>query len=504
MCDSVEINGKVTKQIVEVKYLVEDNAYRYRTIIRFLFTQYEKIKYWFYKEEIYEELKKHDVFREYTMDMCLQDLEALVRWGNIVPVQDTSRVQSIDEFKNKKFRYRLSEYTVEIERMTIKLENLFIEGASLEPTLIERLKQYIVQFDHMHGKSEKELSIWWDDLNISFKRLNQNYQDYIRNFQSMKADELLKSKEFIVYKDKFVEYLRDFIKSLQDNAHQIEKYLNHITPKMESEVILRLVNYKKSIPQIEIEVVTREQIRDNIAGVWDNIKEWFLGSKGMISESEKLLEITNDIIRKMTRYAVHLAESSRMVVNRKEEYIKIVTLFSGCKDIHEAHKLASHLFGIERSRHIKGNLTRDTESINSSIYEEKPMLLDIKPRIRAYRETFEKTVIRDNTDKKKEALEAYLEGIARDMETVNSYINEGILDFKVLPVIEKNTRKILLRWLAKALANTSKITKTEDGRRVEILNPDTRERCVLKSKDGELEMPGYVLEVRGERSEVGK
>ena len=42
----------------------------------------------------------------------------------------------IEEFKNKKFRYQMSEYSVEIERLVIRLENLFVEGASLEPTLL--------------------------------------------------------------------------------------------------------------------------------------------------------------------------------------------------------------------------------------------------------------------------------------------------------------------------------------------------------------------------------
>ena len=35
---------------------------------------------------------------------------------------------SIEEFKNKKYRYQLTDYSVEIERMVIRLENLSIEG----------------------------------------------------------------------------------------------------------------------------------------------------------------------------------------------------------------------------------------------------------------------------------------------------------------------------------------------------------------------------------------
>lgn len=61
----------------------------------------------------------------------------------------------IEEFRNKQFRYQLSEYSVEIERMTIKLENIFVEGASLEPTLFERIKDEVLKFASMEKKIQK-------------------------------------------------------------------------------------------------------------------------------------------------------------------------------------------------------------------------------------------------------------------------------------------------------------------------------------------------------------
>jgi len=51
--------------------------------------------------------------------------------------------------------------------------------------------------------------------------------------------------------------------------------------------------------------------------------------------------------------------------------------------------------------------------------------------------------------------------------------------------------------LGKALSNVSKITKTEDGRVVEILNPNEVERCRVQAKDGAFEMPAYVLKISG-------
>ena len=101
--------------MMEAKYLNVENTERYRPIIRLFYLKYEKLKYWLYQEEVFEELKEDPSFAEYTMIQCQQDLAALASWGNLVTIQDTRKVSSIEEFKNKKFRYQLSETAVEVE-----------------------------------------------------------------------------------------------------------------------------------------------------------------------------------------------------------------------------------------------------------------------------------------------------------------------------------------------------------------------------------------------------
>lgn len=233
----MQIHASLTKAITEAKYLTAENCWRYRTILRYFYRQYEKIKYWMYKEEVFDELKKHPYFAAYTIEMCRQDLDTLVEWGNLIPMQDTSKASTVEEFKNKQFRYQMSEYSVEIERLTIKLENIFVEGASLEPTLLERLKDHMLKFGSMLDADSKTTGIWWRDLNNDFKRLNQNYQDYVRSFYSQKAEELMKTREFIAYKDALIDYLREFVKELQKNVHFIENSLSKITQEAAKKVL---------------------------------------------------------------------------------------------------------------------------------------------------------------------------------------------------------------------------------------------------------------------------
>ena len=219
----MKIQEKMKKPVMEAKYLNVENTDRYRPIIRLFYLKYEKLKYWMYQEEVFEELKEDLYFQEYTMEQCQQDLAALASWGNLITIQDTRKAATIEEFKNKKFRYQLSETAVEIERMVIRIENLFIEGSSLEPTLLERLRINLEKLDEMVSKDGEKLYGWWNDLNNDFIRLNQNYQDYMRELNSIRAEEMMKTKEFLVFKDRLIEYLRSFVKSLQINVTTIEQ-----------------------------------------------------------------------------------------------------------------------------------------------------------------------------------------------------------------------------------------------------------------------------------------
>ena len=110
------------------------------------------------------------LFADYRPEQCQQDLTMLTEWKNLNTIQDTKKVASIEEFKNKKYRYQMTEYSVEIERLVLRLENLFIEGASLEPTLLERIRRGIERFPEMVERDKNEVYTWWTDLNNDFVR----------------------------------------------------------------------------------------------------------------------------------------------------------------------------------------------------------------------------------------------------------------------------------------------------------------------------------------------
>lgn len=488
----MQVSDKLIRPLTEAKYLNADNVSRYRCIMRIFFENYEKLRYWMYQEDIYEEMIKDPFFADYRPEQCQQDLAMLVEWKNLNTIQDTRKVASIEEFKNKKYRYQMSEYSVEIERLVLRLENLFIEGASLEPTLLERIRREIERFPEMAEVDGNEVYTWWTDLNNDFVRLNQNYQDYIRDLNSVKAEEMMHTKEFLVFKDRLIEYLRSFIKGLQRNVGVIEESLRSQKEEVRETVFGKIIEYELLIPRMEVEI-SRPMIEEKIRGRFQSIYNWFVGAEGAENEAGKLFDATNEIIRRITRYAAQLSEKNALGANRKEEYKKAAELFLRCNDLSEAHKMSAMVFGIERPWHLAGDLIRETDSMNQGVYEEVPLQFTLKPRVRTYREKSKRSGIRESAEQKQETRRKLLQKQKEEMQKLQQLEKKGRIDFAELPVLEPRIREILLKWLSDAMEDADFTARTDDGRRYVLDRTHAGEKCVVHCEDGNFTMPRMAI-----------
>ena len=488
----MHVTEKIIKPLTEAKYLNADNVDRYRSIMRIFYDNYEKLKYWMYQEEVYAQMIQDPYFKDYRMDQCQQDLTALTEWKNLVTIQDTRKVSSIEEFKNKKFRYQMSEYSVEIERLVIRLENLFIEGSSLEPTLLERIRREIERFPEMAEADISEVYSWWNDLNNNFIRLNQNYQDYIRDLNSVKAEEMMRTKEFLVFKDKQVEYLRNFIKGLQRNVGVIEEHLRFLEPDVLEKVLNKVNTYELSIPRIDVEI-SEKMIAEKTRGRYESIRGWFVSENGQENEAGKLFDATNEIIRRITRYATQLSEKNALGANRREEYRKVAEIFLKCENLSEAQKMSAMVFGLERPYHFKGDAVRETDSMNQSVYEEPAAEYLLKPRIRTYREKTRRSSISDTSREKQAAKEQMMQQLKEDRSKIAMLEQNGRIDFARLPVIEPRVREILLKWLSDALEDSDFCARTDDGRQYYLDMNHAKEKCVVHCEDGSFTMPSLSI-----------
>ena len=328
--------------ITETSYLTAQNVRQYRAIMRLFFREYEKMHFQLYKEDILELLHRQEEFADYTMAQLLQDLDALAGWKNLTPLQDPRKVYTIADYKNKQYRYTMSEYAVEIERLTVRLENLFLESGNLSTNLFKRLADNLEEADQMDRRTGKEIHEWWNNLQEDFKRLNQNYQDYLREFYSGRAEKLLKSVEFIIHKDRFIAYLKEFVQEMQVHAGRIAGIIKRRESVIEHSLLEKVVSSEMEIPRAlsEREERREEEIRDQVYGKWESLKGWFLSGDGRECESGKVLAITNDIIRSIIQNAALIVQLQNWGVSRKEDYRNMLQMFLNCETMEDAHRLS--------------------------------------------------------------------------------------------------------------------------------------------------------------------
>lgn len=502
----MEITESLGKQIIETSYLTAINTKRYRPILRFFYEEYEKMNFMLYKEDIFEAFKGKTFFEDYTLEQCDLDLAALKEWKNLTAIQDSSTAYTLEEFKNKRYRYQLTDFTVEIEKVTLKLENLHIEGASLEPTLIEKIKNEIKEMKKIAEETETQVNGWWETINADFKRLNDNYQSYMKSFYNIKMEDMAHSSQFIVRKNDLVTYLREFIKSLQDNSYEIVEFLKDLSPEVENKILGKVFLAQKRVVRIDKleEEIPEESIQERNQEKWNNIKRWFLGNETRESEIINIEEKTGEIIRKITRIASQIAETRGNASSRKAEYRKIAEMFCKTETLEEAHKLSSLVFGITTTRHMKGNFPRETDNHSTKLSEEKPFEMEVKPRIREYHEKQERKSIVDRSKQKEEQLKIYLEKKEQERKTLEKYIQNGKIEIENLPDnVETTVRKVLLSWISKAnqihgIKTENVKIKTEDGRTVIVHQPIDNKVCELNCEDGTLLMPAFTIEIKEE------
>ena len=157
------------------------------------------------------------------------------------------------------------------------------------------------------------------------------------------------------------------------------------------------------------------------------------------------------------------------------------------------YPLSAMVFGVEKCLHLRGDFQRDTDSINSGVYEENGLQITIKPRIRTFGEKTKRSHIQDHSVQKEQARKAAIEKLQNEKATVASFIKDKKIVFSDLPVISEHTRNILLRWLSKALEREDGKAKTEDGKVYYISNPKEKNNCIVECEDGYFQMPAFEL-----------
>lgn len=483
------------KKVVEASYLTAEKAWSYRLILRYFYIQHERMREFLFPEEIFEYVKHQPAFANYTMEQLHVDLDQLTKWNNLVAHQETGKARTIEEFKKKRFRYQSTPYTIEFERMIERMEQSNEHfGGSLEKKEFERLADTLYRLEDIvvggTYPAADECAQLWRDLFTYHQSIVKNTSDYFAYISSEQVEEQMQTEAFLVFKDQFTTYLRDFIREAQYLSLKIIDVIQSITNE-------RFTPYLKII--VEHQQRGRfEDVKQQVDGLieielekWNGLRAWFLGSTHGASELEMLEVRTNEQIRRISRVVQRLGERHHHHRSRKNDYLQLAKWFDVIEDVAEAHQLSAVTFGMTHSRHIFSD-DIPSDDMYSSVWDEPPVMYVTKPITNIYREKTRPSAMVDHTEKQAKMMQMYLEQQQYEKNLLEQYVVDNQINLKDLPIIEPVIRKLLLKWTGKAMLRKNRVFETEYGDEVQMII-DPNERIILRSEDGNMEMPHIVF-----------
>ena len=117
------LNADLLESIVETRYLTADNYIVYRTILRTFYLEHQKCTTRWTVTPCSLCPEAAYIFSVYAR-AAHPGSAAVGEMEKSNPIQDPRKPRTILEFKNRQFQYMLSQTAIEVERMTITLENL--------------------------------------------------------------------------------------------------------------------------------------------------------------------------------------------------------------------------------------------------------------------------------------------------------------------------------------------------------------------------------------------
>ncbi len=490
-----KIPENLLKPIIEMNYLNVINVGRYRCVMRYFYEQHQKLRYWLKPEEVFRGVRDYGLLDEYTLEQCQKDLDQLVEWKNLIPRHDGGRASTIEEYLRKKFRYQMTPYSVEIERMVEGLEKIRGYGGSLEPTLLETifngLRSLLSKQDGNY--EEGEAARIWKSVYDAFRQLTEDAADYIASLQSSKAEELMMTEAFLAYKTALTLHLQNFVRGLQVYGMKIEGILPRITPETRDIFFERVLADWARVPKLD-EPPSPEEERRRLEREWQSLVRWFIGDNRDSSDMQFLEQATKDAIAKVVRCALRIQEKQRSGVSRRRELEYLGQWFFRLSSLEEAHELAAYAFGLYRTRHFQGIDNKGTDSAEVSMWDAGPNIRALYSRSRSRRRDGGTQPMQSHKKQQEQAREIYLAKRREEEEALMAFVRQGRLTVSDLAgPVPAVLRYRLLQWIGRCMGNKSRSIRTPDGVVIRLITPPGGERTVLKCDDGELDLPDYTL-----------
>ena len=486
-------------KIDETKYLSESKADIYRPICRLLFqkTAQEFQGSMYTVGEILADLKHRPEFEDRFMDLTERELDealkSLEKWGNVIGHQDTSKAKRIEELKNRRSLYSITDITIELERMIVGLQSSLksIRGIEFERHIPDRMMEELAKLKNWQEGQTYDLRIVWKELMDRFKSLQTESSNFFAQISRASSnEELLRTASFLAYKEKFVQMLRNFVLVIMEKQEKVKQYFFDIP----DDAIQRIVDH--IVAKEEDSDLTgdfcAEESRSARLLEWQGLKGWFIEINGKKPGVRFLIDQAKNTIVRVVKIAEQVTDRYNHFKSRKNDCLQLARLFANARTIEECHRLSAYVFGVQQTFHLY-TIPKPSDDHYNTAWEYAPHEITINKNKPGRREGKIKQALDENPLKEYELLKQH-----QELQTImRCYFDElsadGKIVFEELPVLHPIIRNTLLDLIGQANASSKKIARTDNGAKFRLKERSDR-WIQVRFKDGTLTMKDLELE----------
>ena len=485
-------------KILQANYLTVGNVERYRTIMRYFYKRHRQMQGASYRPELIQMMQENFSLEYGEIEMD-QDLESLVIWGNLQKQQEFFQIRSIEEYRNKNFRYQITEEGVLVEEMVYQLLNQkHAARGALDEEVFRELLELLQVFIDSNGVN----CTVWPSIREAFRKVGADTANYIGYITSPEVDSRMKTEAFLVYKDRFVNYLRNFISHVQSLSYNFQSLVMALE-KIDKTPLVEWL-YQKELEIQTFDGMNQAEVAEQVAGEFLALKNWFAGSSERPSEYDNLMYQTDQMIAKITGLIYYYGQEVHQYQSRKKDYLQLAKWFGQTNQLEQAKKMYAGIFGLDHTRHFFVSEASQATNNRSESWALEPATLLLGPRGQRRRaKSEEKRIIIDH-ERQLTKMQEYQMKLAEEQQKIGQYFENDRLDFSQIKQLDRTSRQVFLKWISKAMAlqlpsQVKEQTVIEHRIMTELdfevmIHIDMAIRIQVSCEDGLLELPQVTME----------
>jgi uncharacterized protein (TIGR02677 family) len=286
-------------------------------------------------------------------------LDQLVRWGNLRPYPDTSRVTTVEDFNRRRHVYALTPHGEAAETALAAYADALGHRGELQAVALSDIRIGLRTLERLAQTPELDVAAVaasLRDLHTVFHNLAENATAFMATVQRSIDRSHLEVEEFLGYKERLIGYLQRFIGDLVVISPEIAALLVRLD-ELDVDRLLHAVAGREAAdaaPDSTAEGTAdaAEQRLTTLRARWSGLRQWFVGGREAPSQAALLRGRARSAIPALLDTVRTLTERHAGRSDRAADFRALARWFAECEDDADAHRLWRVAFGLAPSRHL--------------------------------------------------------------------------------------------------------------------------------------------------------